>query len=390
VLVAVGAVVLLDRDEEPKRPVTAPTVAPAKPKPRPTPKPKPKPKPAVKPTPKKPVAARTYSAPPQGVPITGRVVDLQGRPVAGAKVGLTRHEGFLEGLTRGIAMLASLGLVCIGEDTICEVPYGQGISNADGRYTVFLKPEVDDYDLNIEAQGSQVQSRIDFAGKPVTLPQLTLWNPTPRLEISGREASVVFAGVPASLGAAERYNAVVTDRRTGTELAVLRGVGSREKLDARLLEDAPLRLRVSGLVQTKLGDTWYSGHAEAQGRLVPPSRGKGCLTYLDGTLKGRNTAACRKVTDGAFTGEWSPTRPACAEGKPCEQAVAVDLGSVRDVRYVRVLGCYSFGKIQGSNDGKTWRTLEDGGCGGEVSGKARYVRVAGAFTENVTEISVWY
>ena len=388
-VVAFGAAFLVGRSgrDRDRGALPAPLATTARPTPSPA-----KTKPAAKPSAKPAAPVKTYSAPPDGIPVRGRIVDVDGRPVPNARIRLERHEGILEGLGRALTAVFSLGFACIGTD-VCTVPYGQGVTNASGEYTVFLKTDVDDYDLRIEAGAALVESRIDFAGKPLKLPQVVVWSPTPRLEVSGGRARVVFAAPPARVGSVERYNAVVTERSGGTELVVIRDVRSRETFDARRIEDAPVRLRLSGLVHTALGKTWYTGHDDAQGALRPPSRGKGCVEYGPSGRVARNTAACRRVTDGRFDKQWEPAYVECKPKTSCDRWVGVDLGGVRSVRYVSVFGCDSFGEIQASVDGKRWKTIVDDtdeGCAHEVSARARYVRAGGSFAEQVTEVSVWY
>ena len=381
--VAVGRVTRSD-DPSPAAASPSATAAPVRP---PAPDARPSTTPPV-PRPATPV--RTYTAPPDGIPVTGSVVDMRGRPVANAKVTLTRHEGIIEGIGRGLTVIASLGFACAADVQICQVPYGTGMTNARGEYTVFLKNDVDDYDLNIEGSGLQVQGRIDFAGAPLRLPRLRMWSPAPKLTISGRTARIDFAPVPGSLGPVKRYNAVVSDAQTGVELVVIRSVQDGETFDARLLEDKAVRLRLTALVQSGIGNTWYAGHTTARSGQRPPSRGKACVEYGPGTRTARNTAACRRVVDGSFSTRWDKGHPECPPKGSCDQLVGVDLGAVRTLRLVRVLGCWDQPEV--SVDGRTWRTLEpyDGGCVYETSTRARYVRTRDPFGDHVVEISVWY
>jgi hypothetical protein len=320
-------------------------------------------------------------------------VDTAGRPVSGARVTLTKHEGFFEGFGRALTAVFSLGLACLGEDSICQVPYGQGITNSRGDYTVFLK-EIDDYDLDVAARGALVEARVDFAGQPMTLPRVMVWSPTPRLETSGNSTSVVFAGPPAVVGSVERYNAVVSDRTSGTELLVIRGVRSRQTFDTRAMADAPVRLHLSGLVQTKLGDTRYSADYDTRGRLRPPSRGATCVEYGPGTRVKRAASTCRTIDDASYGTTWQPAPVECKQDQQCLRSVGVDLGGVRTVRYVSVIGC-AYDGIQGSADGKHWTKLDvtyDGGrCTGDVSAKVRYVRtVPSVSTPSVADLAVWF
>lgn len=389
--VAVGAVVLRSPAKQRPDGLPSPTYATRSPRPTPTPSTSPTGKPAAKPTetrpPARPQAVRTYSAPPDGIPVRGRVIDANGRPVRGATVLLQRHEGFFEGFARGFTMLFSLGLACLAD--ICTVPYGAGRTDGNGGYTVFLEHDVDDYDLTVKPlSGGEFEARIDFAGKPLRLPEVVVWNPAPSLEQSGTRASVRFRSPPARLGAWRDASATISDAK-GRSLLPLGEVRSGDSFDGRLLEDVSGRLAVSVRVRTKLGDATYSGSAAFRGHHRPLSRGRPCLEYGRSGQPVRN-APCQ-LTDGDLLTGWKPKVPdyQCAEGSSsCDRRVTVDLGSARRLRYVAVRVCDDFfDQVESSVDGKTWQVLiaEDSGDGGEINdvcarevdAVARYVRVKG-------------
>lgn len=357
----------------------------------------PRPSPTAKPQP-----VRTYTAPPSGIPVRGRVVDVSGRPVAGAEVRLTQHEGFFGGFARALTAFATLGLACLTE--ICEVPYGVGRTDSAGRYTVYLERGVEDYDLVVSTRSGSVSALIDFAGRPLALPDVVLWNPSVRLAVSGTRAQVRFAAPPARLGSWESaYGSVTTDAdRVRETLLSMPDVHSGDTFDARLVEDDTVTLHVTLTVRGRLGKTTYSGRsAEYRGRLVPGSRGKPCFEYGRSGRPIRN-APCA-LTDGDLYTQWTPKVAdyQCANGSPCDRRVTVDLGAVRRVRYVAARVCDPFfDQVESSVDGKSWQVLVarrsgDGGddvCAKAVDVRARYVRVkgpAGGFYLRRSEISVF-
>lgn len=400
------AVVARSKPERPVAQRPAPVATPAKPKaPKPTKPPAPrrttKPKPA-KAAPPQPV--RTYTAPPAGIPVRGRVLDASGRPVSGADVRLERHEGFFEGFGRALAVFASLGLACIADDEICEVPYGVGRTDASGRYTVFLEKDVDDYDVRVQqgSTGPVLTARIDYAGKPLVLPDVHYWNPAPFAEARGTDMHVRFRTPPARVGTWRGAGATVKDAKDNV-LVTLDGARSGDSFDARLIEDVAARLDVGVTVRTKLGDTTYTASAPVRGRLRPMTRGLACYEYGRSGRPVRN-APCA-LTDGDLLTEWQPKVAdyQCADNSPCDRRVMVDLGSQRRLRYVVVRTCDDFfDEVQVSADGKTWQTVieQHSGQGGDINDvchreldtTARYVRVkgpAGGFYTRRSEISVF-
>jgi hypothetical protein len=361
----------------------APTTAPRKPAPTATK--------AAPPAP--PVPAPTYSAPPDGIPVRGRVVDANGRPVGDATVSMSRHEGFFEGFGRALIAVGSLGLACIGTE-FCTVPYGEGRTDSGGGYTVFLKAEVDDYDVTVRRGGTTYAVRIDFAGKPLRLPEVVLWSPSPRLDQNGTTARVRFNGAPARAGTVDGYDATITAGNDGDAVLSLDGVRSGDTFDARLIEDVSGTLNVSAQVRTRLGKATYTGTVPVHGRFRPMSRGRSCLEY--GNARTVRTSPCG-LTDGNLGKDWGgvASTKVCKPNTSCDQSVAVDLGGVRSIHYVSVHGCNTFfDEVESSTDGRRWRTLipEGGsseGCYAAVSGVARYVRVRGAFYSSRREISVF-
>jgi hypothetical protein len=361
----------------------------------PSPRPKPKPKPSAKPAATKPPApVRTYAPPKDGIPVTGRVVDTNGRPVTDAAVTMTRHEGFFEGLGRVITIFGTFGLACLS-DEVCTVPYGEARTDSTGHFTLFLKHDVDDYDVVVTKNDAAFEVRVDFDAKPMTLGTIAFWSPSPHLDRSGTTARIRFATAPRSLGSVEGYAASVgAPKGDGEPYVSVESAHSGDAFDARIVEDVAARLVVRATVHTRLGKATYSAGTAVRGAYRPMSRGRGCVEY--GSAGSRRRGSCQ-LTDGDLADSWKVNAgyTLCKKGASCDQAVAVDLGSVRTIRFVTLQGCDTFfDVVEASNDGMHWRTLveqhtEPRGCARAVSGTARYVRVKGAFYSSRREIAVF-
>lgn len=379
----------LHPDRRTPAPVAAPTATAT---PRRTPAPTPK-QPA-KPVATKPVPVRTYAPPKDGIPVTGRVLDTSGRPLADASVSMTRHEGILEGIGRAITVFGTLGLACLADD-VCTVPYGEARTDSTGRFTVFLKHDVDDYDVAVTKNDAAFEVRVDFAAKPMSLGTIRFWSPAPRLDRSGTTARIRFAAAPRSLGSVDGYSADVTPPKGGGDPYVhFDDAHSGDAFDARVLEDVAARLVVKVTVRTRLGKATYSAGTAVRGAYRPMSRGHACVEY--GSAGSKRRSPCQ-LTDGDLANEWKDNAgyTLCKKNTSCDQAVAVDLGAVRSIRFVSLQGCDPFfDTVEASNDGVHWRTLieqhgESRGCAAAVSGTARYVRVKGAFYTSRREIAVF-
>ncbi|HWL35715.1 MAG TPA: hypothetical protein VNQ77_05930 [Frankiaceae bacterium] len=343
-----------------------------------------------------PQPARTYSAPPDGIPVRGRVVDTAGRPVSGATVRMSQNQGFFEGLATAFVAVFSLGLACLTD--ICTVPYGEGRTDANGRYTVFLEPDVDDYSLTVAVKdGPAFGADVDFKSKPLVLPDVVLWNPAVSVEQRGTRATVRFRTPPSSLGSWKSAHLSVTagDSRLVEDHEARPGT----TFDARNLVDAAAKVSVTVTVRTRLGDSTYSSSTTTRGRYRPQSRGRSCIEYMPRSGKPVRQSPCG-LTDGDVTKNWTPKTPDTCGGKSCDRRFVVDLGGVRRVSYLAFHGCDTIDRIALSNDGTTWR---DAGidtdeafpgdfCAGALSGSARYVRVtgtSGGFYTSRSELSVF-
>jgi hypothetical protein len=386
----VGAGLTLGARLHPERRTPAPIAAPATPRRTPPPEPKPSAKPAA---PQPPVPVRTYAPPKDGIPVTGRVIGTNGRPVADASVTMTRHEGILEGIGRAITVFGTLGFACLADD-VCTVPYGEARTDSTGRFTVFLKHDVDDYDVVVTKNDATFEVRVDFAAKPMTLGTITFWSPSPRLDRSGTTARIRYATAPRGLGSVDGYAADVTPPKGGEPYVHLDDPHPGDAFDARILEDVAARLVVKVKVHTRLGKATYSAGTAVRGAYRPMSRDRGCVEY--GSAGSKRRSPCQ-LTDGDLANDWKDNAgyTLCKKSTSCEQAVAVDLGAVRRIRFVTLQGCDTFfDTVEASNDGAHWRTLigkgdASNGCAAAVSGTARYVRVKGAFYTSRREIAVF-
>jgi hypothetical protein len=374
-----GTAVVAVRGNAPDRRPAGPAAAPAARPVATRPAPRPSARPGVRPSP---------SPRPDGLAVDGTVVDTRGRPVRGATVRLTRHEDALTNLFNGLEVVATFGLVCIDDRRICETPSGSAVTDAKGRYTVYVTSGFTTYDLEIASGDTTMSAEVDLATARLPLPRATLWSPSPTLRVSGTTARIGYRAAPRRLGRVRDYHAYVLDPRSGGVLGQWHDLAGGATFDARLMQDRPVRVEASARVRTAFGDTWYSGYASARGRHRPDSRGRACVEYA-GTRVVRDAASCRLVTDGAFDRAWNADRALlCPRGAGCGRWVGVDLGAVRGLRYVSVPGCAT---VQVSRDGRTWTDVaERWDCTLALSARARYVRASSDLGEELTEIAVWW
>lgn len=347
----------------------------------------------------RPEPAQTYRAPAGGVAIRGRVLDANGRPVPDATVVMAQEVSTAEAFATALSAFSTLGLACV--TGICEVPYGQGRTDSRGQYVLFLTPEASPYTLTAGTGRSPMfTASVSYRGKPLRLPDAVLWSPAPGLETSGTTARIRFAAAPPHLGTVEGYSARIA---VGTFETMYESsdAHSGDSLDARLLEDATATLTVKARVHGAFGLVTYAGERQVRGHSRPLSRGRSCLEYGKGSQVVRHSTCA--LTDGDLFRSWRPRIAdfSCGTSGPCPRSVSVDLGGVRQIRYVVARECGPFfDTITASTDGRTWRTLLErdpsqpsgGACAVEVSGTARYVRVdgpAGGFFTRRSEVSVF-
>lgn len=344
-------------------PVTAPTTA--------QPATVPVPRPALTTPTRRPVASPATTPPPRGpggAAVRGRVVGVDGRPVAGARVALTD----VRRADRGPADRETR-------------------TDARGEYVLHPEPRPATYRLDVDHGALFLYAQVAFDGRPRTVPDAVLWSPGTRLTFSGTTATLRYRHAPASLGRIEGHPVGVSDPVTGNELVTLYGAEDGEAtFDARLVEDVPVRAFASARVDTALGDTVVGEHHDTRGTLRPGSRGASCFEEGPGDRRVTNSTACRRAVDGDLREEWHPSPPGCADGA-CESYVGVDLGGVQRVTLVHVRGCDN-GTVETSADGTTWEALDVDafGCVVELDVDARYVRVGDPHGPRLTELSVWY
>ncbi len=331
------------------------------------------------------------SRPADGIPIRGRVLDDRGRPVSRARLQIATSGNFAETFAR--AMLPR------GSD-----PYGWGVTDGSGRYTVYLKPGARSYTLGVSwVPGVTVTAHVAFTGRAQRLPDLVVWAPDLSWE-GGHVRRVTFGSPPRAVGSLQGADLRVVEDTDGLAQAavLLRNVSSGVTFDVRVLEDrewvVALTIRVGA---KRLGEVTYDVRTSMTGTDEPASRGKPCVEYDD---RGRAvTGDPCALTDGDLSTRWQPTvsDSSCGASR-CDRAVAVDLGSVKPIAFVVVRVCDPFfDQVESSADGRHWTTLvrkdtfvhdDDDVCSAVVSTSARYVRVrgpAGGFYTRRTEISVF-
>lgn len=370
-LVATFGAVLVVRDGDANRPATVAVPAGTTPAPSTTDAAT---VPAVRPT---LTTSATPTPAPTATPVTtpatdpgvrGRVVDVDGRPVAGATVTLTDARRADGGPADREAR-----------------------TDARGEYVLHPAPKPVTYTLDVTQGTLFLYAQVELDGTPRTLPDAVLWSPGTRLTFSGTTATLRYRHAPPSLGRVVGYPVSVADPVTGYELVHLYDEEDGEAtFDARLVEDVPVRAFASARLVTALDDTVVGEYHDTRGALRPGSRGRRCFEHGPGDRSVTNTEACRRAVDGNLRDEWRVSPPGCAEGA-CESYVGVDLGGVHRVGLVHVRGCLN-GTVETSVDGVTWEPfdVDVAGCVLELDVEARYVRVGDASGPRFTELSVWY
>lgn len=189
-----------------------------------------------------------HVAPPHGeasfhgaVPVTGRVVDVAGRPVAGATVRLSSSSG---------GFFDQLGSLFMGrscrDQPACRHQELFVRTTADGRYTVYLDPGDTTFWLNVSRGNVSVSGvQVSAEDGPVRMPRLVLWSLAPRLELARGRARVTFARPPARLGRVVTCDVAVWDGDPAVPVVTELFAGSGVTFDARPVRGLRARLTVT-------------------------------------------------------------------------------------------------------------------------------------------------
>lgn len=404
-------------------PVVAPAPSSASASPSPSASPSLSPSPSPSPTPAAAPVRRSPSPPTVGaspapvlVPISGRVLDGAGRPLAGAVVLTRRHLSGAEQLFGAFAVLATFGLACFAG--LCDDDTVRGVTGADGRFRLRLAEGSDvgargDHDLEVGLPGpdpdrprATTSARYEHTGAPQVLPDLRLWTPALRAGRSGGEVRLEWPPLPAAYGDDVEYDAAMLD---GDGAVVLRlpTWSAGRVVDGRLVERGIVTATLSARARDAAGRpvVYSGGRARVPDGPVPLSRGGGCLGYgpQDRPVP---LSPCR-WTDGDLVTEAGRDTAlgdlACQDSGGCTRnnsAVRVDLRAVRDVSAVVLRGCTFDCEVEVSTDGRAFRRVAATAFGHDEdvlvelppATRARFVRVWFSFAIDLTsgrEVSVF-
>lgn len=362
------------------------------------------------------------------VTVTGTLKRQDESAAADLKTLLIRIPDPLELLTGGLAVVGSVGLVCVYDEpppTICKTVQS-ATANAEGKFTYQMKG------TDVKGSLGQVSFFTLLVGLPppagakagpsvginsfviqkemLTLPPLKFWEP---VNVS---AAVTAATITVSwdlFGISHQHEPSAgyqVSFYAGGEVwsqAAMKG----EALDARAVEDTQGTFAVSASDQVGAGGVFGGdefalqygskgiGYA-ATGNPLPASRGKGCAVA---TKTGVADVSPCPLTNGAFDDSFTPQAPCEAmDAGSCaaNSFVQVDLGAPAPVRDVFVHGLTASGKVvlEVSDDGVTFTEKARSDLAGRfmklspaAATTARYVRlrVLQGGISGLNELSVW-
>lgn len=330
--------------------------------------------------------------------VRGVVTGVDGRSAGDVDVTVVAGVTSSDQANAFLALMFTGGLACFAgaceatDDVVANVRTG-----ADGAYSAplpdaYLAGFETDTDWYVTAARPAADgqllgptSSLEFeTNTPVQqAPPLALWDTSPAM-VDGPLLTVDVAPPPDVADASRATTAVQFVDESGQMVWTMTG----DTVDARLLEDRPLRLlglhRADVRVAHEHGRTIYhqrlvTAAVPYTGSRVPPSRGAAC------TAGPEPVVGC-PVTDGVLV---SPTASAV-------QGATVDLAEDSPVGLVVVRGG-SGCTVEISSDGEAWTSLPtaplDGAEGvaatpGDPS-SARHVRAGGESCSSIEELSVW-
>lgn len=355
------------------------------------------------------LAATVMAVPAQAAPavtVRGRVLDADGRAVAGAAVEFVLPA-------EDFGFFGPLVCLLLFWSPPCQDHRVTGRTGSDGRYALRVPlnsyvAEAGSHEVRITDTGgtatrpaAHLLAVTPFRRKNLTLPDLRLWRPSVSLDPGTPLVRRVHADpLPASYGKGDGNGVTVLLLQRSDVVGGWSRVERERVTDARTVEagatgvDAVARATVGGLRVT-----YTSAAFPIEPGVRPVSRGRPCWTY------GRNDAliplrGCR-FTDGKLSG-WPdldylrPAWNACAGTTACKHRewLLVDLGSVQPVSALAVRGCHP-DTFQTSLDGVTYRdlsgtTLAEPALYETPPTPARYVRIdARLCLSTLSELSVF-
>jgi hypothetical protein len=350
----------------------------------------------------------TTQAPPH--PVTGRLLDAHGQPVAHQPVVLNENRGIASDAFGMLAFTFSLGLSCIeGFDPCRNSGAARVDTDAVGRFTFDVaavqKARGRSQGVVLLAGDAQKDGSLAVTLNPGLggeLGDLSLWDPALKVTtavVDGNDGMRLKWTAPPSADSRTKVVGSITNgprtqaRRPG-ELARFSTFGIHGDLavDPRGLEDAPASLAlIAGFHRPRANQNpridWVSPPASLVGAGRPLSRGAACTLDPPSAIQG-----CRLTDGDLLTAITPPPRNATVDlGKPTAAAIVA----------VRPIAGYD---AQVSVDGTNWKSLASARSAGvwdaalfAADGPAwRYVRVMPSTTAGATpppfqpaEVSVW-
>ena len=355
------------------------------------------------------LAVPAQAAPAAQVRVTGRVVDAEGRPYAGALVRTQNETSLLSGL----AIAFSLGLLCVADSDLCFPREAVARTDASGRFSLAWADgsalqNRSRKTLTVQGGGGRDGARLglstlySYGGRATSLGDLRLHDPAVSVtRLAGRKALVHVDPVPSHYGERRAVGAGLVDAAGRTTWAYIpldeRGNGV---IDDRIVERGTKGVIAYGTVRPKdrLQQYLTSQPHPAGPAALPVSRGASCARYaFDGRLIPLPRCA---FTDGDLTRgiPFFERLPGCdapteASDRGCPGSLRIDLGRQVAVEMVAVRGCWFDCAVEVSGDGRTWSRFAESDRFGDhaLSGFARdvrYVRLRGS-TFVLRELSVF-
>jgi hypothetical protein len=321
--------------------------------------------------------------------VSGRILDVAGRPAAGVPVALVARRSTAADIVGAFAAVLTVGVSCLAGIPPCDrTPSSSTTTDAGGRYS---------FDGVATAKvGASIVLVAGAPGGPTVRAQLTvdrvldlgdlrMWEPGLQAQSAGPRTTLSWT---APLGADDRT--VVHLSVVGPRVRLVAGGATGAKgsasYDRRAVEDAYVEAILdAGFSRPRAGTNirvdWTSAPRQVPAAGPPASRGRAC------TAGGAAVSPC-PVTDGDMVA------PAAA------RELVVDLGGARYLDVVAIAGTFPQGIVEASADRTTWRPLPRRASAGgwpadvfEASGPAaRWIRVKAAAADqpmSVGEVSAW-
>jgi hypothetical protein len=363
-------------------------------------------RPSSSPRPACKVAPAGRAVPSGAVLVRGCVATADGGGVR-ATVVVGHQAGILESLGTAFDLIATAGTLCLGNPG-CLGPGHPTLAtstDARGQFSLLLPAGSDAVqpgtDAVLLALPGKVVVQTTFhvnqsAGQDVALQPVQLWEP--RFAFRAGDVQAVPSWVPMPGYESTPVTLVITDRYGRDQtLPVEPGVA----VDPHLLP--PGRGKVAITMQTR-GGTYRTASVPVRVKGTGLARGARCAVI---TSQGRVRPAteydgCR-LTDGDWSQSGVDPIFVCGDSFATPDclgrgwAVRLDLGRVRQVADVVVVGVFGSARVEVSPDGRSWQELgvipsnaaSLGSTPATPAVQARYVRITGDDLSRLAEVAVF-